>query len=181
SGYQAEQLPDLYRRLLEKINDTPGVRSASLAHTGFRTGSSRTCCIAVEDYTPRPDEDREIQTFSVSSGYFRTMGVQLMLGRDFRPEEFNHKPGEVAHVALINETMARNYFGSTNPLGRRFGWGDPAKEAVKYGVEIIGVAKDANYGNLRDKTKSLIYFPDPGGSVLLVRAASDPETMLASV
>jgi predicted permease len=181
SGYKEEQLPNLYRRLLESMNDAPGVRSASLAHSGFRTGSSRTCCIAVEGYTPRPDEDREVQTFSVGPGYFKTMGMQLRVGREFLPEEFKRKPGEFARVAVINETMARNYFGSTNPLGRRFGWGDPAKEAVKYEIEIIGVARDANYGNLRDKTKSLIYFPDPGGPVLIVRAASEPETLLATV
>jgi len=52
---------------------------------------------------------------------------------------------------------------------------------VKYEIEIVGVAKDANYGNLRSKTKSLIYFPDAGGPVLLVSAAGDPETLVATV
>jgi len=179
SGYKPEQLPELYRRLLERLNSAPGVRSASLADSGFRTGSSRTCCIAVEGYTHRPDEDREIQILSVTPRYFQTMGLPLLAGRDFSASEANNsKPGEFPKVAVVNETMARHYFGPANPLGRRFGWGD---KEVKYDTEIVGVVKDANYGNLRAKTRSLIYFPDQGSSLIVVRAAADSTALLPTI
>lgn len=180
SGYKQEQLPELYRKLLEGLNSAPGVRSASLSGTGFRTGSSRTCCIAVEGYPIRPNEDREVQTISATPGYFQTMGLPLLAGRDFAPPEAVAKPGEFPKVAIINETMARYYFGQTNPLGRRFGWGDPA-QTIKYDIEIVGVVKDANYGNLRDRSRRLIYFPSLGGTLLVVRAMGQPAPLAATI
>jgi predicted permease len=179
SGYKPEQLPELYRQLLERLNAAPGVRSATLAASGFRTGRSRTCCIAVEGYTHRPNEDREIQIISVMPGYFQTLGLPLLAGRDFTPSEAgNSKPGEFPKLAVINETMARYYFGQERPLGRRFGWGD---KEVKYDTEIVGVVKDANYGNLRDKTRPLIYFPDQGSGLIVVRAAADSTALLPTI
>jgi predicted permease len=178
SGYKREQLPGLYQRLLDGLNSAPGVRSASLSSTGFRTGTSRTCCIAVEGYTHRPDEDREIQTFSVTAGYLDTIGLPLVMGRDFAPREVSNKPNESPKVAIINETMARYYFGEENPLGRRFGWGD---QSVKYDFEIVGVVRDANYGNLRGRTRPLIYFPAQGGTLLVVRAGEESSTLLATI
>ena len=181
SGYKPEQLPTLYRQLVERLNSTPGVRSVSLAASGFRSGSSRTCCIAVQGRIAHPEEDREVQTLSATPGYFQTMGLPLLAGRDFTWQDTGSKPGQFAKFAVINETMAHYYFGQGNPLGQRFGWGDPAKESVKYDIEIVGVVKDANYGNLRDKTKPLIYFPSQGGTLVVVRASSPDATLAATI
>jgi len=178
SGYKQEQLPDLYRRLLERLNSAPGVSSASMAGSGFRTGNSRSCCISVEGYTHQPDEDRQVQTNRVTPGYFQTMGLPLLIGRDFMPQEAGSKPVGFPNVAIINETMARYYFGEANPLGKRFGWGDPPN--LKSDIEIIGVVKDVNYGSLRDKAPRLIYFPQQGETLLVARAAG-PVAPLAAI
>ena len=178
SGYKPEQYADLNKRLLERLNSTPGIRSASVAGSGFRSGSSRTCCIAVEGYTPGKDEDRQIQIVEVAPGYFSTMGLPLLMGRDFAPSEVENKPGVFPKFAIINETMARRYYGQTNPVGRRFGWGD---QKVVYDTEIVGVARDANYGNLREKTKSLIYYPSEDGTLLVVRAGSDSSSVISTI
>jgi predicted permease len=178
SGYKPEQYPELNKRLLERLNSTPGIRSASVAGSGFRSGSSRTCCIAVEGYAPSKDEDREIQIVEVAPGYFSTMGLPLLMGRDFTPSEVENKPGVFPKLAIINETMARRYYGPANPVGRRFGWGD---QKVVYDTEIVGVARDANYGNLREQTKSLIYYPSEGGTLLIVRAGLDSSTLVSTI
>jgi predicted permease len=178
SGYEPKQLPELYRQLRERLNSAPGVRSVSLAGSGFRTGSSRTCCIAVEGYSPQPTEDREVQTLSVTPGYFQTIGLPLLMGRDFQPSEVSIKSRESLKVAIINEAMAHHYFGQASPLGRRFGWGD---QEVKYDFEIVGVVKDANYGNLRGKPRSLIYFPSQGESLLVVSGTADMTALMATV
>jgi predicted permease len=176
SGYKQEQLPDLYRRLLERLNSAPGIQSASMAIVGFRSGIIRGCCISVEGYTNRSNEDRGVHMNSVTPGYFRTMGLPLLLGRDFTAEEaFSRVP----KIAIINETMARYYFGKENPLGRRFGWGDPPQ--LKFDSEIIGVVKDANYGELRDRPPRLIYYPKQGGDVLVVRAAGPIAALSATI
>jgi len=172
SGYKPDQLPQLYSTVLERISSTPGVRSASMAATGFRSGMSRTCCIAIEGRAVSPDEDREVQTINVTPGYFQTMGLTLQAGRDFTWQETPKKDRGFGKVAVINKTLAQQYFGNSSPLGQHFGWGDPAKESVKYDIEIVGVANDAKYGKLREKTRPLIYFPTYGGTLLVVRGLS---------
>jgi predicted permease len=149
-----------------------------MAGHGFRSGDSTTCCISVEGYTNRPDEDRQIHTNRVTPGYFRTMGMPLLLGRDFTQQDVSGRPGESPNIAIINETMARYYFGEANPLGKRFGWGDPPKN---FDTEIIGVVRDVNYGNLREKPPRLIYFPNHGGDLLVARAAGPRAALSATI
>jgi predicted permease len=181
AGYKDEQLGDLYTRLVKSIESVPGVVSASTSDSGFRTGSSRTCCVAIEGFTFSANEDRQIRTGSVAPGYFKTVGLPMLLGREFQPQDLStqKKPGSFGKVAIINEAMARRYFGDANPVGKRFGWGDPPD--VKYDIEIIGVAVNAVYGNLREETSSLIYFPGNRGQLLVVRAAGAPEAVITSI
>jgi predicted permease len=180
-GYKPEQLADLNRRMLERLNSAPGIRSASIAGSGFRTGSSTTCCIAVEGYAHRPDEDRQVQTLGVTPGYFRTMGLPLLRGRDFTPQEIEAGPGSGSRrVAIINEAMARRYFGEANPLGRRFGWGNLSQQ-INYDHEIVGVARDANYGDLREKARPLIYRPNQNGTLLVVRGMGSGVSLPATI
>jgi predicted permease len=181
AGYKDEQLADLYGRLLNSIKSVPGVVSASTSDSGFRTGSSRTCCVAVEGYTFSANEDRQIRTGSVAPGYFETIGLPMLLGREFQPQDLSpqKKPGSFSKAAIINEAMARRYFGDANPVGKHFGWGDPPD--VKYDIEIIGVAANAIYGNLREEKSSLIYFPGNRGQVLVVRAAGTPDSLITSI
>ena len=180
AGYKDEQLADLYGRLVTSIESVPGVVSASTADSGFRTGNSRTCCVAVEGYSFSANEDRQIRTGSVAPGYFKTMGLPVLMGREFQPQDLStQKKDTFAKVAIINEVMARRYFGNANPIGKHFGWGDPPD--VKYDIEIIGVAANAIYGNLREETSSLIYFPGNRGQVLVVRAAGAPDAVITSI
>lgn len=179
SGYRREQLPALYARLLERLNSAPGIISVSMSGTGFASGTGATCCIAVEGYTPGPSENRQIRTNSVTPRYFENIGLPLLLGRNFAPEDAGRGQPE-PHVAIINEAMAHYYFGNANPIGRHFGWGDDPQNA-RYDTEIIGVAKDANYGKLRERSPRYIYFHAAGGNVLQIRTAADPVSMAASI
>ena len=187
AGYKDDQLPDLYARLLSAVESVPGVVSVSTSDSGFKTGNSSTCCIAVEGYTFSANEDRQIRTDRVAPGYFQTIGLPILFGRDFLPQDLtpedkapaNNKGRSVPKLAVINKAMARRYFGDANPVGKRFGWGDPPD--VKYNIEIIGVANNANDGNLREETPSLIYFPGRRGRLLVVRAAGASDSVAASV
>jgi len=178
SSYKPEQYVELNKQLLARLNAAPGIHSASIAASGFRSGSSRTCCIAIEGYTPRPDEDRELQILDVTPGYFSTIGLPLLWGRDFTSSEVSDKPGEFPKLAVINETMSKRYYGEANPVGRRFGWGD---HDVKYDTEIVGVVRDANYGTLRVKPKSLIYFPGASGTLFVVRSRTDASAIVSTI
>jgi predicted permease len=181
AGYKDEQLAELNSRILNSIKSVPGVVSASTSDSGFRTGSSRTCCVAIEGYTFSADEDRQIRTSSVAPDYFETMGLPILLGRKFQPQDLTaqSKPGSFPKIAIINDAMARRYFGNANPVGKHFGWGDPPD--VKYDIEIIGVADNAIYDNLRQEKSPLIYFPGNRGQLLVVRAAGSPDSVITSI
>lgn len=182
AGYKDQQLADLYERLLNTIRSVPGVVSATTSDSGFRSGNSRTCCVAVEGYTFSANEDRQIRTGSVAPDYFKTIGLPILLGGEFQQQHVSpqNKPGSFPKVAIINEAMAHRYFGNANPVGKHFGWGDPPD--VKYDIEIIGVADNAIYDNLREENaSSFIYFPGNRGQLLMVRTAGAPESVVTSI
>jgi predicted permease len=175
SGYKPEQLPEVYDRILRAVRSAPGVLSASMSHSGFNTGMSRTCCIAVEGHTFSAGEDREVRTNSVMPDYFEAVGLPLVLGRTFTTTDFADKP----QVAILSESAARRYFGARSPIGSRIGWGDPPK--VRYDIEIIGVAGDLNTGNLRDQMRPIVYLPANGGRVIHARTNMSPGAIAATL
>jgi predicted permease len=185
-GYQPEQL-------LERLKSLPGVRSATAEAWWDMHWKSQACCIAVDGYDRRPDEDRTIQTKHVRPGYFQTIGLPLLHGRDFTPQEISSEPEKFARVAIIDETLARHYFGTASPLGKRLGWGDPHLGTARLlpgrrfdrsdprQFEIIGVAKDAVYSYLHDKTRPIIYFPGRDVERFVVRAAGLGAPLVAMI
>jgi predicted permease len=178
NGYRPEQLPDLANRILDRIAAVPGVSSATAAHAGF-SGASSTCCIAIEGRTEVPGEDRQVRTLGVSPGYFRTLDLPLVAGRDFEDRERSNSRVRPPTVAIVNEAFARRYYGTVNPVGRRFGWGDPPR--AKYDTEIVGVAKDAIYADPRQEVKPLIYSPYSFGSWFLVRTGRRSDAVMATL
>ena len=114
AGYKGARVADFYRQLLDRIEQLPGVRSASGSLIAPVDGASITLTARVEGYTPRPDEDKEVYVNRVMPKYFETLGTPLLAGRDL-----NQQDGEGApKVAIINDTMARYYFRGGNPIGR---------------------------------------------------------------
>ncbi|MCI0389066.1 MAG: ABC transporter permease [Acidobacteria bacterium] len=166
AGYKEAQLPGLYSRILERLNTVPGVRSATMAGAGF---------LYYNNYYG------ENLIYPVRPGYFQAIGLPLLLGRDFTPQEvisepeYDEKGSIIPKVAIINETMARHYFGTANPIGKSFGFG-----ISKYPTKIVGVVKDSVYGKLRDNPQA-IYYPSQGGNLLLVRAAGPAASLVATI
>jgi len=80
AGYKPEQLRSLYTRITDRLNELPGVRSASVAAMGFGWGDSYTCCIAVQGYAHTRGEDRKIRTDDAGPRFFETIGMPILLG-----------------------------------------------------------------------------------------------------
>ena len=164
-----------YPRLLDAMRRLPGVVSAAVADSG-PLGTNIGWNIYIPGYVPGPNEPRSSPWVGVvSPGYFETMMVPLLLGRDFDDRDVTDN----RNVMIVNETFATHYFSGENPIGRRVG----LAEGV-YDVEIIGVAKDTKYTGLREQRARMVYVPfrpGPWASSLTVhlRTAADP-TALAS-
>ncbi len=151
AGRQGAPLASLFETVQERISSLPGVRSASPTSFGILGGMGGSPVANVEGYTPKPDEDRWVRWSLVSPGFFDTVGVRRLLGRDFTA----HDTETAQRVAIINETMARHYFGEQNPVGKHFGMRRDAGTPI----EIVGVVRDAKYASLRDKQQRMIYIP----------------------
>src|SRR5262249_49576604 len=96
----------------------------------------------------------------VSPGYFDTVGMRLVSGRGIETRDISSAPP----VTVINEAMARRYFGSQDPIGKHLDWNLPSgKEKVDHPqeqpMEIDGVVADAKYNNVRRETKPMFWVP----------------------
>lgn len=169
----SERREDAYERLLAELHRLPGVTSAAFADSA-PLGTNIGWIIYVPGYVPRPNEPTTTPWVSlVSPGYFKTLAVPILLGRDFDDRDM----GTNRNVMIVNETFARHYFGKDNPIGRRVG----LSQGV-YNVEIVGVAKDMKYTGLREGPIRMVYVPQrpgPWGSSVTahIRTVGDPLTL----
>ncbi|HUL72513.1 MAG TPA: ABC transporter permease [Vicinamibacterales bacterium] len=149
SGITEAQLPDLYARLIDRARAIPGVSHAALALSGPVTGSRRVSSVSVDDEPMRAGNDADAREEYVSADYFHTAGIRLLGGRTFTADDVDKHP----KVAVVNETLARHFFGDRNPVGHRIGYGSPAD------TEIVGVVGDARVDGPKDDVPPMAYYP----------------------
>jgi predicted permease len=180
SGYKGPAITRLYKQLLERIDATPGVRSASLSEMEPITGGGGwDNSVWVEGYTPKPYENMAVYLNSVGPKYFETLRTPLLLGRDFSPRDTKTSP----KVAIINQAMARYFFGNRNPVGRKFGWW--GEDRNKQPFEIVGVVKDSKYETLREQVPRTAYLDcfqeTPGPMTFALRTSVKPTAVVSQV
>jgi predicted permease len=176
SGYRAPQIPDLYQRISERIQAVPGVRSVALSRHPLLSGSRRTSNIFVEG--PANQTADVVYINLVSERFFETMEIPLLIGRAFSAHDDQRSP----KVAVINQKLARKYFGDENPVGRRFSFGGEESEEK---IEIVGIVRDAKYTSLRQQMQPTLYTPyvqeTPGQVNFAVRTAGDVLALTPSI
>jgi len=180
-GRSPAQIAERSQEIVARLASIPGVQAATLSSSGIGTGTSTTCCIAVEGFTHVKGEDRDIGMIAIAPDYFRAIGLPIVRGRALLPSD-RVAPGMPLKTAVVNEAFVRRYLGPGDPIGRRFGWGDPPK--VTYSIEIIGVVKDALYGDLRQASRPLLYTPFgsmPVSPNVLVRTSGAPQTLIETI
>jgi predicted permease len=143
NGYDQPRLKQFYRSLQEDLRQVTGVRGVSLASDPVLSDSISSRTVQVQGYQNQPDEDMNPWTNEIAPDYFRTMGIPLVLGREFSERDGADAP----MVGVVNETFAKYYFGTDNPLGRRFGWRGLENPGA---IEIVGVVKDSLHGSMRE-------------------------------
>jgi predicted permease len=187
NGYTPERNKQLARTLLERLRATPGIASVGLASMPLLEGNQWTSGMRVEGYVAQQDENMAQHNNAVSPGYFATMGMPLTTGRDFDQRDERSgpaAPGRQYRVAIVNERFARQYFGSTNPLGRHVAFG--FNPAIPVGIEIVGVVKDAKYTDLRGEAPRQVFVPfleqsSPRGFVVYVRSERGPAAAFQAI
>jgi len=178
-----EQQAAFFQQTLERIKSLPGVQFAGVTTDLPLYGGSSTG-FEVEGRAPSAPGGKPLTDYhSISPDYFRALGIRLVKGRQFTERDTKDAPG----VVVINETLAKQFFGAEDPIGRRLGLSGPTDWR-----EIVGVVDDVrNYG-LDADVKPEAYMPylqnAPGylagtssGMSLVVRAASDPSGLTAAI
>src|SRR5438093_4416023 len=163
SGYDAPRTVQFYSQLLERLRSAPGVKSAALASVPMLAGNEWDSSVAVE--VPRFADGQDMQAFmnAFSPGYFETMKIPFLEGRDFTradetPLDFDHP----WRVCIVNKKFADHFFPGKSAVGRHVGQG--VGPDTKLNIEIIGVVGDALYEGPREGVHRQVFVPNHGNT-----------------
>jgi predicted permease len=177
AGYGTDRVVALHDRIREQLAGLPGVREVTYSRVPLLSRVRQNKSFVLPGIAPgkvRPP----VNTNGVAPNFFAAMALPVLRGRGFSDADRDGSP----KVALVNEAFARQQFGGLDPIGRRIAFGAPAFADV---VEVVGVARDAKYTDLRGEVPPTIYLPAyqrvEGAAAFAVRAAGDPAALMPAV
>jgi macrolide transport system ATP-binding/permease protein len=172
AGYTVEAAKDFHTRLLDRIRTLPGVESAALTRViPFSYNVFSSAPIQVDGYQPPPNERPTVEYSEITEDYFKTLGIPIVSGREFTRSDDENAPS----LAIVNETMATKYWPGQDAIGRRL-------KANDRWLEVVGIAKNANYHTKTETPVPLFYVPLRQSfrvqNTLLIRTHETPGAML---
>ncbi|MBV8865269.1 MAG: ABC transporter permease, partial [Acidobacteriaceae bacterium] len=180
NGYTTERTKLFYDHLEENLETLPGVENASLAVMPVMEGDEWDQWVTIDSYSPKTGELPDPHMNFLSPGYFRTLGITLLAGRDFRISDTLAAP----KVCIVNEAFAKKYFGTINAVGHKIGMGiDPG---TKTDITVIGVARSTKYESMRDEIPVEVFRPYrqldfATGITAYVRTTHNPDDVFTSI
>lgn len=178
NGYPPERSAQLYDQLEAELAAIPGVQSVASSVVPLLAHDEWSSTISIQGRADLPEEERAVPYNEIGVGYFRTLGIPLLTGRDF---ERTDAPG-APKVAIVNRRFVERFGLGPEPVGKRMAYGDQAE----LDIEIVGVVGDSKYDDLRGETPAQFFLPrrqDPalGSMGFYLRSAGAPEPVLAAV
>jgi predicted permease len=181
-GYRGERLASLYQQMFERIEAAPGVQSVTFTRNALLSGS-----ISSRDFYapgaaaagPQQTSAGEIWVHHVRENYLEAMEIPILGGRGLRAQD----DSRATRVVVVNQTFAERFFPGEDPVGKRFGF-NPDNPTQ---IEIVGVARDSKYSNLREEIRPTIYVPwlqeigAVGVMTFEVRTTGEPQSVVASI
>ena len=172
AGYKGPAARAFQQKVVETVEGLPGVTSAAYSDTIPLYMDQSDIAVYSSDTTDlRPANAKTTYLYTVSPGFFRTVGIELLVGRDFTWKDRLSTPP----VAIVNETFARKILGGTDKLGHYFHNGPL--------VQVVGIVKDGKYQGLAEETTPALFVPilqHPDTSVILTARTARPETQVAA-
>jgi len=177
-GYKGERREQFYLELQQGISQMPGVRSVSFSYRTPLGGHLDDVPISIEGYSPQSREEMHAYLDFVGPRFFETLGIPLLMGRDFGPQDRSTSP----QVVIINQAFANQFFAGRNPIGRKLSWNE---RRGKQECEIVGIVGNVKYLSLRESVQPNVYSyvlqGDLGDLTVEVRAASNPNGLLPQI
>ena len=189
-GYKDARTVRLYEQLQQQIGALPGVEGVSYSNSPLLSGDLSSTSFAITPGAKEVDSD----VMAVGLGFFATLHMPLLQGREFVPSDFvvrnpedvpadanpaaKAPPGPPVSV-VVNELFARQYLSPGSPIGRIFGRGNNGSSG---GYQVVGVSADAKYQSLRETDQPTVYTPSSDGYANFeVRTAGNPMALLPAV
>ena len=180
AGYDPQRQIQALEELLGRIRTVPGIGAVTYSNNGIFGGSDNGDQISVEGYTPKGDGDRGSSYDAVGPGYFSTLGVPVLAGREITEQD---RAGGT-QVCVINEAFARRFFAGRHPIGLHI---TQSYADQSHTCQIVGVVKDSRQGRLRGVVEHRFYTPvtQPAASIgavsYIIRPRGDSGAVLAAV
>ena len=175
NGYTAPRAVALFDNLQQRIRSLPGVTATAATQIPLLANENWDLAIRVPGYQAK-ENDGAPNVSAISPGYFSALGIALLAGREFRASD----DSSAARVAVVNQTFATAYFEGANPIGRQFYFASDLKTPV----EIVGIAQDGKYSDVREIKQRFVFCPyaqqysqSNGSMTFYVRTAQQPEIL----
>ena len=156
SDYDTPRAMALYQQLQERLRSSPGVKSAAFAAVPILSGDEWDSSTSVEGHRPADGEDMQAFMNALSPGYFETMQIPILEGRDFKIGDAKDN----SKVAIVNRRFAEHFFKGGSAVGKHLGRGVGPKTTMD--VEIIGVVADSLYEGPREGIRRQVFVPNWG-------------------
>jgi predicted permease len=184
-GTTPAQRVNLYKQMLARLEALPGARAASFSSFPLLSGNRVRGRVIAANFVGQSEGDALSHMLTVGPNYFAAMGMGLLSGREFGLQDQRTETAgaaETTPLAVINQTMARRFFGEDNPIGKSFRVDRPENRPY----EIIGVVGDAKYLEMREPPPPTYYLPwlqnESGGPQhFQLRTSVDPNAMISAV
>jgi predicted permease len=177
NGYQPERSRILFERLAEELASIPGVTAASAGRAALFAGSNWGNNVSVQGFKSGPDIDSHSRFNMVGPGYFHTLGVPVLSGREFTDADRVGAP----KVAVVNEAFAKKFHLGRDVVGKWIG----TSGGDSLDTQIVGLVKDAKYSEVKDEVPPLYFQPyrqkRVGSLTFYVRTAGDLNTVMRAI
>jgi predicted permease len=175
NGYNWQRTRDLFARVEEEFGATPGVNGVATAMVPLLAGSNWGTDVGVEGFKKGPDTDANARFNEISSGYFRTLGVPLLAGREFENTDIVGAP----KVAIVNEAFAKKFNLGRDAVGKYMSTGGDDK----LDIQIVGLVQNSKYSEVKQEPQPLFFTPYRQDSTVgfmnfYVRSAGDPSQVI---
>lgn len=180
NSYTTERTRQLFERMEDEFAAMPGVTSVVAAMVPVIAGDNWGNSLAVEGFEAGPDTDTNASFNGVGPGFFKTMGIPLISGREFTRADAFGGP----KVTIVNQAFAKKFNLGDNPIGKHIGTG--GGPGTKLDIEIVGVVRDAKYSDVKKQPPPQYFLPYRqeerlGDGYFYVRTATPPEQMLSTI
>ncbi|HEU0252542.1 MAG TPA: ABC transporter permease, partial [Pyrinomonadaceae bacterium] len=176
---EAQQRAAFFKNVVDRVRAIPGVEAAAATATLPLSGGNWGRSLTVEGYPVLSvGQAPMIQHTVVTPGYFQTMGIRLLAGRDFTEADRTGAP----LVTIVDERLAQKYWPNQSPLGKRVRFGPPEDNEPWH--TVIGVVNVVRHQRMQEETRDSVYLPHqqiPVGGLSIVSRSADPKGLVGSV